>query len=122
VFMDPVIVELSEDGVTWQPLVHDYTAPDERSYSDDPNHWLGFAGVTPVLLHADVNPVDPFDRLAAGGDHFDFAHSDLQAARFVRLVTAPSRINPDTGDYYPRDSISDGADIDGVYARYFEEE
>ncbi|HUT78618.1 MAG TPA: LIC_13355 family lipoprotein [Polyangia bacterium] len=131
-FMDQVIVEVSADGESWVALPHDYVHADETVYSTDPLMWPGFAGVTPVLLHEEDNPVDPFDPALAGGDHFDLA--DLPAedpvtqqimasgGLHVRLVTAPSRTNPDTGEPYLRDAISNGADIDGVYARYLTED
>jgi hypothetical protein len=132
VFMDPAIVELSRDGVRWVPFPHDYLAPDETVYSDDPADWRGFAGLRPVLLHEEHNPVDPFDSAAAGGDPFDLdalpadgGEADAIRAHgfvFLRLTTAPSRVNPDTGAPYVRDPVANGADIDGVYARYLEEE
>ena len=34
------------------------------------------------------------------------------------LVTAPTVTNPDTGEPFRRDGFSNGADIDGVYARW----
>ncbi|MFH2007516.1 MAG: LIC_13355 family lipoprotein [bacterium] len=128
VFMDPLIVQVSRDGDTWVSFPHDYIHDDETVYSNNPAHWRGFAGVRPVLYHAEENPVDPFDPLAAGGDHFDL--SDLpddggeaeeikrEGFRYLRLVTAPSQTNPDTGVPYPKEAISNGADIDGVLARY----
>ncbi|GAB4198487.1 MAG: LIC_13355 family lipoprotein [Sandaracinaceae bacterium] len=126
-FMDPVIVSVSRDSETWVDLPHDYVAADPTRYSIDPDDWVGFAGVTPVLLHAEDHAVDPFDRVAAGGDHFDLGDLDdsgeagairREGARYVRLESAATRVDPDTGERYPRDPTSNGADIDGVYARY----
>lgn len=127
-FMDLVIVEVSVDGVEFRELAHDYTASDPTMYQPNPVLWSGFAGRTPVKLNADTNPVDPFDAAAAGGDQFDLdtvVGSDplaqairAKGARYVRLVTAPSRIGPRTGALYVRDAIANGADIDGVYGRY----
>jgi hypothetical protein len=128
-FMDLIIVEVSRDGVTWRELAHDYVAPDETAYVRDLAAWVGFAGKTPVRLDtSSANAVDPFDRTAAGGDGFDLddiAGDDAEAVAMrangitqVRLVTAPSRINPDTGAPYVRDSFSNGADIDGMIGRY----
>jgi hypothetical protein len=84
-----------------------------------------------VLLHAETHPVDPFDRAAAGGDGFDLdavvatspddavaAELRTHGARYVRLVAAPSRVNPDTGAPYPHEPLAGGADLDGVWARY----
>jgi hypothetical protein len=127
-FMDLVIVEVSLDGVAFRELAHDYTAADPTMYDANPQRWSGFAGRTPVKLNDDTNRVDPFDPDAAGGDAFDLdsvVGSDAVAqeirttgARYIRLVTAPSRIDPHTGALYVHDAIANGADIDGVYGRY----
>lgn len=127
-FMDLIIVEVSQDGVEFRELAHDYTAADATKYESDPALWSGFAGKTPVKLNDDTNPVDPFDPVAAGGDAFDLddvvgtdavaAAIRANGARYVRLVTAPSRIDPHTRALYVHDAIANGADIDGVYGRY----
>lgn len=126
-FMDPVIVSVSHDGETFVDMPHAYRAPDPRRYSADPTHWEGFAGRTPVLFHEEENVVDPFDPELAGGDAFDLAalpDSDEgdrireEGIRFVRLVSAATVINPETGEHYPSDPVANGADIDGVYARW----
>lgn len=125
VFMDLAMVEVSCDGEDWVAFPHDYTAPDETTWSNDPEHWPGFAGRSPVLLHEEDNRVDPVDVAIAGGDGFDLDDlpagetSDcIQQAGFchLRLTSAAALINPDTGELYPRDPISNGPDIDGVYA------
>ncbi|HEX2684979.1 MAG TPA: LIC_13355 family lipoprotein [Kofleriaceae bacterium] len=128
VFMDLIIVEVSLDGVEFRALAHDYTATDPTVYHNNPALWSGFAGKTPVLLNVDTNPVAPFNATAAGGDQFDLdtvegADAVAQSirtngARFVRLTSAPARINPDTGAAYVHDALSNGADIDGIYGRY----
>jgi hypothetical protein len=131
IFMDPTVVEVSLDGVQWVAFPHDLTAIDETGWSNDPLDWPGFAGRTPVLLHEEDNPVDPVDPGVAGGDGFDL--DDLPAGEpadtirsdgfmFVRLSSAAALLNPDTGEAYPRDPISNGADIDGVYAALLAEE
>jgi len=127
-FMDIVLVEVSIDGVEFRALAHDYTAANPAAYVADPTLWPGFAGRTPVRLNVDTNPVDPFDATAAGGDQLDLdtvVGNDSLAqsiradgVRFVRLVSAPARINPATGARYVHAAISNGADIDGVYGRY----
>ena len=116
-FMDPTIVEVSDDRLSWTALAHDYTAPDETMYSPRREHWQGFAGVEPVYLNAESNPVDAFGA-DAGGDRFDLADSGVDGFRFVRLSAASDHDNPDTGEHYVRDLASDGPDIDGVFARY----
>lgn len=129
-FMDPAIVAVSCDGATWIDLPHAYVAADPSRYSSSPDDWEGFAGITPVLLHAETNDVDPFDPIAAGGDAFDLAtlpagdpEADAiraEGARFVRITSAAIVTNPETGMPYPRDPVGSGADIDGVYARWLE--
>lgn len=128
-FIDAAIVELSADGETWVTLPHDYVAADERAYSAHVEDWVGFAGVQPVFANADQNDIDAFDP-AAGGDRFDFSELPAsteadrirrEGAAFVRIVAAASRVNPDTGEAFPLDPVSDGPDIDGVAARYLVE-
>jgi len=125
-FMDPIVVEVSVDGVTFVAFPHDYSAPDPTQWSADPTHWHGFGGITPVLLNEDEMPGDPFDTMASGGDAFDLAElpdgADSYRIRsegfaFVRLTSARRMQDPNTGAPYPRDPVSDGPDIDGVYAR-----
>lgn len=127
-FMDPAVVEVSLDGETWVAFPHEYVAADETVYSARAEDWIGFAGVHPVWLHAETNPVDPFDP-AAGGDAFDLDSlpGDGEAARireegfsFLRLSPAPDHVNPDTGAPFVRSPIANGPDIDGVFARYVE--
>lgn len=123
-FMDPAVVEVSADGETWVAFPHDYVAEDERAYSPRAEDWIGFAGLTPVALHAEDNAVDPFGD-EAGGDRFDLAALDgpegerirLEGARFVRISSAASHVNPDTGEPFVKDLVGDGPDIDGVAAR-----
>jgi|GEM_PF-3424961 len=127
-FMDLIIVEVSIDGIEFRALAHHYAAADPTVYRNDASLWQGFAGRTPVRLNADTNPVDPFDNAAAGGDLFDLDSVEgtdavAQAIRadgvsFVKLIAAPARVNPDTGALYPREPVSNGADLDGVYGRY----
>jgi hypothetical protein len=130
IFMDLVVVEVSRDGETWVVFSHDYRALDETQYSNDPALWVGFAGRTPVRLHAEDNPVDPFGA-NAGGDAFDLAElppgPETDAIRrdgavFIRLSSATAWTNPDTRAPFVADAISDGPDIDGVAARWLEPE
>lgn len=125
-FMDPAVVEVSADGETWIAFPHDYVAEDETAYSPRREHWLGFAGLTPVFLHADDNALDPFDP-EAGGDRFDLASLPdtpeaerirEQGAAFIRISSAASHVNPDTGAPFVQDPVGDGPDIDGVAARW----
>jgi len=130
-FMDLAVVSVSRDGVTWAVFPHDYLADDETVYSALPEDWSGFAGKTPSLLNDATNPVDPFDGAAAGGDEFDLdalgddaESTAIKAEGFIylKLASASAETNPDTSAAFVRDAISDGPDIDGVYARYAVEE
>jgi len=127
-FMDLIAVEVSRDGVTWRPLARDYVTADETVYVRDRAAWVGFAGKTPVLYDTTANPVNPFDAALAGGDQLDLetvTGTDAEAAAIraegvtqVRLIAAPSLINPDTGALFVRDSFANGADLDGMIGRY----
>jgi hypothetical protein len=75
----------------------------------DPGGAIFFAGARPVLANVDENAIDPFDRIAAGGDPFDLMWLqgddlvksglvDLDRIRYVRLV----------------DVIGDGSNLDGL--------
>ena len=123
-FMDLVVVSVRAEDGDWVTFPHDYLAEDETRYDNDPALWSGFAGRTPVQLHEEDNAVDPFS-VEAGGDVFDLSDlpdtpeaDDIRTFGFVevRLESAISRVNPDTGAPYVMDPISNGADIDGVYA------
>jgi len=130
-FMDHIIVSVSRNNIDWVDFPYDYTRSDESIYDKDPSLWQGFAGKTPVLYHEENNRVDPFDQSAAGGDHFDLDNlPDSQEGleiknngfTYIKLTTAPSIINPGTGSKFVHEVISNGADIDGVYAKYIENE
>lgn len=124
VFFDPIVIELSADGETWITWPHRLLPGPEPER--DPALWQGFAGLTPVWLHAEDAPMHPFDP-AAGGDAFDLAAlpDDGEAGRirrsgfrFVRLVSAGGRVDPATGAPFPMHPVSDGPDIDGVFGRW----
>jgi hypothetical protein len=125
-FMDPIVVEVSRDGTTWVPLPHAYVASDPSAYSRHPADWEGFAGVLPVIVNDDTHPMSYFDPLA-GGDAFDLDELAVDGEagairaggfRYVRLTSAALVIDPRTGQDYPRDMLSNGADVDGVAARW----
>ncbi|MFT4623062.1 MAG: hypothetical protein ACI8PZ_001718 [Myxococcota bacterium] len=125
-FMDPAVVEVSPDGEDYVAFPTAYLADDPGAWSADPRHWVGFAGVTPTLRHAEDNPVDPLGP-DAGGDGFDLAdlpEDNPVTARVwaegvvaVRITSASVHVDPNTGATYPRDPVSNGPDIDGVWAR-----
>jgi len=118
VFMDLVIVEASSDGETWVAWPHAYEAVDPSAYSHDPLDWIGFAGRTPVLLHDDDAPVEPVDVDLAGGDGFDLDDLPDEALRAEGITLVRLR---SAGIEFPRDVVSNGPDIDGVYAATLEE-
>ena len=118
VFVDPVVVAVSADGVDFVDFPYAFAGPDPEVWSSDPAHWVGFAGKTPVRLNEDTNPADPFDAEEAGGDGFDFADlppddpvtADIFAMGAIAVrLTAWSRLAHPVGN---------GADIDAVYGRY----
>jgi hypothetical protein len=124
-FMDPAIVEVSLDGETWVAFPHDYVATDETMYSPHEDDWIGFAGVTPVVFDSDET-MDAFDPLS-GGDTFDLdalgtdglaGEIRQDGFRFVRITSAAIVVNEDTGMVFPRERISNGADVDGIAARW----
>ncbi|MEQ1505964.1 MAG: hypothetical protein ABMB14_27260 [Myxococcota bacterium] len=114
-FIDPVVVEVSADCEAFVAFPVDYTGGD--GFVADPARWVGFAGITPVLLNDDDHPVDPLGD-EAGGDRFDLATLGADAPdelRCVRLTSASAWLDPVTGVPYGHDPVSDGPDIDGVY-------
>lgn len=125
-FMDPIVLEVSSDGVAWLAFPFDYVNADERAYVPHPELWEGFAGTLPVRVNEDTDALDPFSAMA-GGNAFDLAdlgsgeaalRARREGIRYVRLRSAAIVTNPDTGEPFPRDAVSDGADIDGVIGRY----
>ncbi len=113
-FMDPAVVEVSPDCEAFVPLPH--AGPAE--WSDDPDTWRGFAGVQPVLVHAEDHDVDPLGP-DAGGDRFDLAAldpADPVAAEVLEAGAACVRISSATPWGFPAHPLSDGPDVDGVYA------
>ncbi len=141
VFMEAVIVEVSQDATNWCGFAPDYTNTPETSYSTSPAHWSGFAGITPVLYNRDSNPLSGaavFDQSQAGGDGFDLDNlsddnsygtgcsttlrndiRDTNGFVYVRMTAATNRTNADTGAAFLKDSGAfSGPDIDGVVGRY----
>lgn len=138
-FMDLTLVEVSIDNTNYCGFAPNYTNVPETTYSNNPATWSNFAGKTPVLLNQKTNNLsatDSFDNSKSGGDSYDLANlsdvdifsngctttirNNIQALGFVyiRLKSAISLTNPDTGANFVGEPISDGSDIDGVIARY----
>jgi hypothetical protein len=142
-FMEQSFVEVGIDGKNFCGFSPKYTAPNPLEYSNNPEHWVRFAGIKPVLFHEENNRLEEkslFDPNLAGGDGFDLEHlssandfnigcSEALRAEiltegfiYLRLVNIGARVNPETSQGYPRDpgSFDGGADIDGVAGRYLE--
>jgi hypothetical protein len=105
-FVDPAVVEVSADCEAFVAFPATYAGVD---YEDDPALWSGFAGIEPVLLHEEENPVDALSD-EAGGDRFDLAEVGLDEVACVRITSGVAW-------GFPADPVSDGPDIDGVYGR-----
>ncbi|MCS6984020.1 MAG: LIC_13355 family lipoprotein [Leptospiraceae bacterium] len=151
-FMDLLIVEVSNDKTRWCGFNPNYTHRPETIYSRDPQYWQRFAGKTPVNYNQEDSTrnysiAELFqdndhngEGDLGGGDLFDLdalsdnnywdtgctasLRDELKTSGFIylRLVPAARRINPDTGSFFVTDSMSNGPDIDGVLARYVENE
>lgn len=135
-FMEPTIVEVSNNGVDYCGWTPNYTNGDETVYSKNPAAWLRFAGVSPVYYNQDTNILNAaalFTPATAGGDAYDLSdanfgsgcaagiRTDIQTNGFVyvKLTSASARTNPDTGANFVQDpgAFGGGPDIDGVVAR-----
>lgn len=108
-FMDPVIVAVSEDGETFVEFPHRFEGTE---YDPDPAAWTGFAGIHPVRHDTDDRRTPAVDDPEAGGDRFDLADVGLDFVTHIRLRPAKG---------FPHDAVSDGPDIDAVYAIHHEE-
>ncbi len=131
-FMEPIIVEVSIDRTNWCGWNPEYLGGTNESDKKNPNNWLRFAGVEPVLFHQEnwiYSENDIFDKTKAGGDGFDLSDPNFgndcnssiktqiqnDGFIFLRLTSAISR-----GFSYPNDSFDQTADIDGVVAKSVE--
>ncbi len=141
VFMEAIIVEVSQDNINYCGFSPDYTFSPETTYSINPTYWKRFAGITPVIYNIESNIFsgnDLYDTTKTGGDGFDLdnlsATNDysigcnttlrdkIKSEGFVylRLTAATARTNADTGANFLQDTgaFGGGSDIDGVIARY----
>jgi len=136
-FIEPVIVEVSQDNVKYCGFSPTYTYSSSTTFSDVLSYWKGFAGITPVLYNIESNPLigsDLYNLTKTGGDGFDLDNlvadvnpTDLTVACttnevslirssgfvYLRLVSATARNFPANPN-----SSGGGPDIDGVIARY----
>lgn len=141
-FLEPVIVEVSNDKSKWCGWNPDYRFSTETTYSSTISDWTNFAGLTPVKYNMTTNPLsvtDIFNSAKAGGDGFDLDNlstnnnsasgsncttteaNDIKANGFtyLRLTNAFIKTNPDTNQNFPQDlaAVGRGPDIDGVIAK-----
>ena len=75
-FAELATVEVSEDGVTFEPFPCTASEPPFGSC----------AGWHPVYANPDKNAIDPSDPALAGGDAFDLADLGVGNARYVRIT------------------------------------
>jgi hypothetical protein len=120
-FVEPVKVEVSEDGQAWHAFPYDEAALAQATGVPDVDRaqylaLTGLAGLTPTFTGNWTVSNDPatFDPLGtagvsgAGGDAFDLADVGLTEARYIRLTDL------DTQNGFPGNG--EGADIDAVVA------
>ena len=107
-FMDPTLVEVSRDGEVWHPFPATFAG---TTYDNDPALWEGFAGIQPVVHDVDDRSTPDVDDPEAGGDRFDLADLGLDSVTQIRLSAAPG---------VPNEPVSNGPDIDAVYALNYE--
>ncbi len=140
-FMEAIIVEVSQDNISYCGFSPSYNFTPKTTYSTAPSFWLRFAGITPTLYNVESNIFsgnDLYDTSKTGGDSFDLENlsatndfgigcnvllrDKIKSEGFVylRLTSATARTNPDTGANYLQDvgAFGGGPDIDGVLARY----
>jgi hypothetical protein len=141
IFMEAIIVEVSQDNISYCGFSPDYTFSPETTYSINPTYWKRFAGITPVTYNIESNIFsgnDLYDTSKTGGDGFDLdnlsATNDFsigcnttlrdkiksEGFVYLRLTAATARINADTSANFLQDTgaFGGGPDIDGVIARY----
>ena len=104
-FMEPVIVEVYDDtsgrwcgfnGVDYNP------GGGETVYSNNPAHWVNFAGVTPVQYNQTSNALSAaaiFDPNQGGGDGFDLSNLS-GSAQFSNDCNNTARTNIQTNGFY----------------------
>jgi hypothetical protein len=126
IFLEPIIVEVSRDNLNYCGFNPTYSNLDQTQFSQDPSHWVRFAGINPVLYHEEENNLksnELFDLTKSGGDGFDLNDlsdddsfnigcstvlKDLiqnEGFEFLRLISASARTNLNTNQPYPIDPL-----------------
>lgn len=129
VFLEPAYVFVSSDGDNFTSFPVNYIAqnPPLLTGDDNPDHYIGFAGIRPVFSNPE-NGINPLDPSVSGGDPFDLAHIredaaargiDLQNIRFIKIQDARRRVDVDNdGDIIPgtTNPLVNGFDLDAIAA------
>ncbi len=96
VFVEPGLVSVSEDGMTFKDFPCALTPP-----------YAGCAGLQPVLANVEFNDINPLDPEVSGGDAFDLATIGITKARFIRVRDSNLALGP-------LGPGTDGFDLDAV--------
>ncbi|WP_444874211.1 LIC_13355 family lipoprotein [Leptospira santarosai] len=129
VFLEPIIVEVGNDQTNWCGWNPSYTQG--GVFSNDPAHWLRFAGLKYVDYNQITNPMNSVAlfNLDGGGDGFDLGdvnfgnsgsgcnvalRNELQANGFlyIKLTSAKAILA-----VLPIPGANENPDIDGVIAK-----
>lgn len=129
VFLELAYVFVSSDGDNFTSFPVNYIPqiPPLPTGDDNPDHYIGFAGIRPVFSNPE-NGINPLDPAVSGGDPFDLADLkedaskkgiDLQNIRFVKIQDARRRVDMDMdGDVIPgtTNPLVNGFDLDAIAA------
>ncbi len=104
-FMEPAVVEVSQDGQTFSRFPFDYvphfTPSNQVDFKNPFSYSYGFAGINPVF--SNLGSPDPTNPSVSGGDSFDLAtlpnRPPLKWVKYVRIT--------DTGDQWLTDVNGD---------------
>ena len=141
-FMEPMVVEVSYDGLSWCGFNPSYSS---GTYSTNPANWTRFAGTNNVLYNQETNSLSSASLFSSGGgDSFDLANlvtgtsaganclsvgsnsgcaagnvttlqgtGASQGVRYIRLIAASACTNPNAGSaVFPQDSGAFGGGPD----------
>ncbi|GEM_PF-504999 len=132
-FMEPAVVSVSQDGVTFFAVPFDYVPHYDdqgRAMTNNPfSYAFGFAGKEPVYSSGGVpNPTNP---AVSGGDSFDLSWitaKDLKWIRFIRITASGDNWLTDRNGDLVRHTADPGAlsgreysgfDLDAVCAIHY---
>ncbi|HQH12976.1 MAG TPA: hypothetical protein PLS31_11175 [Candidatus Sumerlaeota bacterium] len=127
VYLEPAYVFVSSDGDNFTSFPVNYLPqnPPLSTGDDNPDHYIGFAGIRPVFSNPE-NGINPLDPSVSGGDAFDLSDIkddaakkgiDLQNIRFIKIQDVRRRVDVDTdGDVIPgtTNPLVNGFDLDAI--------